>query len=93
MSEEKYELVNNFEANQFEFHIEGSIAKVEYKKKDDKIYLTHTEVPDELEGKGIGSALAHATLEEVSRLDLTLVVLCPFIAKYIDRHPEWQILE
>lgn len=93
MGKEIYHLIDNELENKFEFHFGDYVAKVEYKKKDDKIYLTHTEVPSELEGKGFASALAKAVLEEVSRLNITLVVVCPFIAAYIDRHPEWQILE
>ena len=54
------------------------------------IYLTHTEVPRELEGKGIGSQLVEKTLQDIERQGLRLVPLCPFVAAYIKKHPEWR---
>ena len=52
---ENYELIDNEERHQYEFHIERYVPRIEYiKNKDGVIYLTHTEVPMELGGKGIG---------------------------------------
>lgn len=87
-----YELIDNAESKQYEFHIEGKKAVMEYIKVKDKIYLTHTELPAAFAGKGIGSALVKAVLEEVKRNDWTLVPLCPFVAMYIKKHPEYRAL-
>lgn len=87
-----YELKNNRINKQFEFHIDGLIPKLEYIRAKDRIFLTHTEVPEKLEGQGIGSRLIKAVLEEIERQDLTLVPLCPFVAGYIKEHPEWKKL-
>lgn len=87
-----YELKNNRINKQFEYHIEGHIPRVEYIRAKEKIFLTHTEVPEKLEGQGIASQLVKAVLEEIERQDLTLVPLCPFVAGYIKRHPEWRKL-
>ena len=86
------QLIDNTADKQFEFHVEGSIAKVEYIKAGKKIFLTHTEVPKTLEGKGIASGLVKAVLQKVKEEDLTLVPMCPFVAQYIKRHPEWTAL-
>ena len=85
-------LIDNTDRKQFEWHIEGHTARVEYIIAQEKIFLTHTEVPKALEGKGIASKLVKAVLEEVEKRNLTLVPLCPFVAMYIKRHPEWQKL-
>ena len=87
--ESQYNLIDNAEAGQYEFHIDGLIAKIEYKKKDDKIYLVHTEVPKELGGRGIASALAKQVLEDIEKNGFVLVPRCPFVVSYIKRHPEW----
>ncbi|MBK7410033.1 MAG: N-acetyltransferase [Saprospirales bacterium] len=87
-----YELIDNTEAKQYEFHVGESVARIEYIKVQNKIYLTHTEVPAALEGKGIAGALVKAVLEEIDRQDLTLIPLCPFVAGYLSRHPEWKRL-
>lgn len=88
----KYQIIDNQALKQYEFHIDSHIPRIEYIKAQDKIYLTHTEVPSELEGKGIGSALVKLVLEDIQKKDLTLVPMCPFVAMYIKRHPEWKSL-
>ena len=85
-------VVDNPSAKQYEAKVEDSLARIEYIKAQDKIYLTHTEVPQALEGKGIGSALVLKVLEDIEEKELTLVPLCPFVALYLKRHPEWKRL-
>lgn len=57
MSENQYTLTDNTGEKQFELKTEGGTAVVEYELLGNKIIFTHTEVPKELEGKGIGSKL------------------------------------
>lgn len=85
-------LIDNSEAKQYEMHLDGLMAKIEYIKAKDNIYLTHTEVPKALEGKGIGSLLVKTVLQDIAEKDLTLIPMCPFVAAYIKRHPEWRKL-
>ncbi len=43
---ENYELIDNEEKHQYEFHVEGYVPRIEYiKSLNGEIYLTHTEVP------------------------------------------------
>ena len=54
---ETYPFTDNTEKKQYELHVGNLTPKIEYiKNKNGEIYLTHTEVPSALEGKGIGSA-------------------------------------
>lgn len=86
-----YKLIDNAEKHQYEFHIDGLVPRIEYiLSKNGEIYLTHTEVPSALEGKGVASQLVLKTLEDIERRNLRLVPLCPFVAAYIQRHPEWK---
>ncbi len=87
-----FALIDNEEAKQYEIQIGDSIARIEYIKANDKIFLTHTEVPVALEGQGVASAIVKQVLEEVQKNDWTLVPMCPFVAGYIQRHPEWRSL-
>ena len=87
-----YTLIDNEEKKQYEFHIDGDIARIEYMKAQGKIFLTHTEVPAKFEGKGIGSALIKLALDDIQQKGLTLVPLCPFVAAYINHHPEYNTL-
>lgn len=87
-----YQLTDNELAKQYEFHIDEFIPKIEYIKSNDKIFLTHTEVPRQLEGKGIASSLVLNVLEDIQQKKLRLVPLCPFVIMYLRRHPEWNSL-
>ncbi len=89
----EYELINNEEDRRYEFQIDDVIAKIEYIRSGEKIYLTHTEVPIELEGKGIASLLVKKVLADILEKGLKLVPLCPFVNAYIRQHPEWEVLE
>lgn len=89
MKYEEIPLVNNEAIHNFELHVEGHRAFIDYKQKDDKIYLIHTEVPVELEGKGVASAIVEKTFNYIEENNLKLVPLCVYVASYLKRHPEW----
>jgi predicted GNAT family acetyltransferase len=89
---ESYDLIDNTGKRRYEFHVGAEVPRLEYIRAADKIYLTHTEVPHSLAGKGIGSALIGAVLKDIKRQGLTLIPLCPFVALYLNRNPEWKEL-
>ena len=64
--EADYELIDNEERHQYEFHVDQYTPKIEYiKSTNGEIYLTHTEVPTQLGGKGIGSQLVEKALKDM----------------------------
>jgi len=86
-----YPLIDNMKAKQYELHIDGLIPSIEYIKAQNQIYLTHTELPVEFGGKGIGSAMVGQVLEDIEQKELSLVPACPFVAAYIKQQPEGKI--
>lgn len=91
----QYTLVDNKEFNRFEFRdSEGLLVpRIEYVIAPHGIlYLTHTRVPTELEGRGIASALVGAVFRELERRRVKIVPVCPYIVAYLQRHPEWERL-
>lgn len=60
-----------------------------YKIADGVITFIHTEVPPELGGKGVGSALVKGALDQVRADGLTVIAECPFVKAYIDKHGEY----
>jgi predicted GNAT family acetyltransferase len=60
-----------------------------YKLAPGVITFTHTLVPKELEGRGIGSKLARGALDAARAQGLKVVPKCPFIAGYIGKHAEY----
>lgn len=92
MDTKTFEVIDNELARQFEARIDGHLAKVEYMMGADRIFLTHTEVPPALEGKGIASTLVEKVLQIVETRKLKMVPLCPYVATYLRKHPEWKRL-
>ena len=60
-----------------------------YRHEDGRVVFTHTEVDPVWEGRGVGSALARAALDDVRRTGRHAIPRCPFIAGWIRRHPEY----
>jgi predicted GNAT family acetyltransferase len=83
------EVTDNPALSRYEMAVDGTIAFVAYRRDGDVVALTHTEVPPALSGRGVGSALARGTLDLVRAAGLTIRPLCPFIAAFIARHPDY----
>ena len=81
-------VVDNVEARRFELPVEGLVAFSEYQISKDSIVITHTEVPEGLQGQGIGSTLARGVLNIARERGRMVVPVCPFMASYIRSHPE-----
>ena len=86
---EETDLINNEAGSRFELTIDGHTAFVDYETTP-VLTLTHTEVPEALEGKGIGKILAAKVFAYLQTTGKKAKVLCPFLAAYLKRHPEWQ---
>jgi predicted GNAT family acetyltransferase len=83
------ELIDNKAIHNFELYIDGRRSFIDYKTKDNKIYLIHTEVPAELQGMGIAEALVEKTFNYIEEHRLKLVPLCTYVQLFLKRHPEW----
>ena len=80
---------NNTALHRFELDADGHTAFAYYRLSPGVITFTHTEAPQELSGRGIGSALARGALEIVRSQGLKVVAQCPFISAFISKHPEY----
>ena len=89
MNYDNIELVNNEAIHNFELVVDGHRSFIDYKTRDNKIYLIHTEVPAELEGRGIAVAIVEKALTYIEQKGLKLVPLCAYVQFFLKRHPEW----
>ncbi|HEX9979910.1 MAG TPA: GNAT family N-acetyltransferase [Flavobacterium sp.] len=90
---ENQELIFNEEKKRFELVVNGHTVFIEYiLNKENIMFLTHTEVPRDLEGKGHGRKIVELTLQYIKDHNYTLAPLCSFVAAYLARHPEWKSL-
>lgn len=82
-------IIHNPTLSRFELTLEGHTALLEYTQDGAKLFFTHTEVPAELGGRGLGGALARAGLEFARAEGKKVVPLCSFVASYLTKHPEY----
>ena len=82
------EFIDDPDASRFGLRADGWLAELVYRIRGDRLVLVHTEVPVELEGRGIGGRLVTAAVDRAMRDGLTLVPLCPFARGWLERHPE-----
>jgi predicted GNAT family acetyltransferase len=76
-------------ASRFEMAVGAQLAFVDYRRRGGVLILTHAEVPASLEGRGVGSRLVAGVLDLVRTRGEQVEPRCPFIARYIDRHPTY----
>ena len=78
------------ERSWYEARVDGRRAGIAaYQLQDGVITFTHTVVEDAYEGQGIGGALARTALDDARDRGLAVVPRCPFVASWIDRHPDY----
>ena len=56
---------DNRASHRFELEIDDHVAKAWYRKQGNVVTFTHTDVPDALSGKGVGTRLAKGALDAV----------------------------
>ena len=83
---------NNPGRTRYELEVDGHLAVAVYTLAPGVITFVHTEVPKELGGRGVGTALARGALEDVRRQGLKVVVRCSFIKAFMAKHPEFNDL-
>jgi hypothetical protein len=81
---------DNPAVGRYELFVDGELAGLAvYTLSGDTMTIPHTEVQPRYEGRGLGARLAKFALDDARRRGLRVVPRCPFIAAYIERHPEY----
>lgn len=88
------QVVHNEAERRFEVSLDGKLAHANYVSGSGGkvLVFTHTEVPEEFGGQGIGSKIARFALDYVRENHLRVQPLCPFIRAYIERHSDYKDL-
>jgi uncharacterized protein len=82
-------VIDNPGQNRYEAYVGDELAGfVTYRTRPGVVVLVHTEVYPAYEGHGVGGRLASVALEDLRARGLKVKPLCPFIVRYLERHPE-----
>jgi predicted GNAT family acetyltransferase len=86
-------VTHNPEQNRYEIHVDGILAGFTQAFEDgDVVTFPHTEIFDQFEGQGLASELVTDALDDIRVRGKRVVATCPYVARFIDRHPDYQDL-
>lgn len=83
------DITNNQSEKRFQAAAGKSSGFLYYSYSGSEMTLVHTEVPDELGGRGLGGKLVKFALEYARQQGLKIKAECPFAQGYIKRHEEY----
>ena len=88
------DVIQNQELDRFELVLDGELAGyTEYRLTDRTITFTHTEILGAQREHGLGGRLVREALDQVrEHTDYRVVAQCPFVAKWMSEHPDYQDL-
>ena len=88
MDEPEIAIQHNPAATRFEAVVDGMLCRSDYRLHGDTMMLVHTEVPAQLEGKGIASALVKAAFKHAADTGMDVLPVCSYVRAWVQRHPE-----
>lgn len=85
---ESIAVVNNERRHRFEVARDGEVGFLTYRHENGTIQLVHTEVPESISGHGVAASLASGAFDYARSHGLRVIVICRYVAKWLERHPE-----
>ena len=88
--EDELQVRDNPAQRRYELRLGNSVVgTIRYETEPGAVVLIHTDVDSAFEGRGYGSKLASGALDDIRARGLSVVVSCPFVRSYLERHPEY----
>ena len=92
MDHPKPEVTHNAAARRFEATVDGLVSRCDYRMHGNTMMLVHTEVPPQLEGRGLASLLVRAAFDHARDNGMDVLPVCSYVRTWAQRHPEVQSL-
>lgn len=80
------------DAGRFETSVEGHLCILEFGIDGDVVSMNHVGVPQAVGGRGIAGRLTRHALDWAEGQNLRVRARCPYVERWIERHPEYQRL-
>lgn len=76
--------------NRYEILVDGERAGLTaYRDRGEQRVFYHTEIDDAFAGQGLASRLVQEALTDVRDSGKRIVPVCPYVAKFLQRHEEF----
>jgi len=92
VTDEASEVLHNEATSRFELRVQGQVAFAQYHLIDGVMWITHTETPPPLQGRGLAARVVRAALDHARAQGLKVRPACSYVRAYLRRHPEQQDL-
>ncbi|MCI0617393.1 N-acetyltransferase [bacterium] len=86
------EVIHNEAEDRFETWIDGQLSKLDYMQDGNTMVMTHVGVHPEHRGQGVAGKLTEVALEYAKEKSFRVIPMCPYIATYIRRNPQYEDL-
>jgi hypothetical protein len=84
------EVVDNPARSRYELRDDGHLVGfTEYHERDGALVFPHTVITQPKRRAGYGGTLVRAALDDVRAKGRRIVAECPFVARFVDEHPEY----
>lgn len=83
------EIVDAPDQGRFELRLDGALVSfVDYADLDGRRAFPHTQTYPEFGGRGFGTQVVRAALDEAVASGRSIVPSCPFVRAIVDQHPD-----
>lgn len=76
--------------NRFSVDVDGKTCVLKFALNGDVVSFNSVQVPESVGGRGIAGQLTRHALDWAREQGLKVKPVCPYVAKWIERHPEYQ---
>jgi len=83
---------HNEAASRFELPLQSELSFAKYHLIDGVMWLTHTETPPALRGRGLAAQVVRAAFDHARAQGLKVRPACSYVRAYLRRHPDLQDL-
>ncbi|MGH9920074.1 MAG: GNAT family N-acetyltransferase [Nitrososphaerales archaeon] len=74
--------------HRFVLEQDGHSAELVYRSTGNRLNLVHTEVPEQLRGRGLGGRLVRAAIDLAIAQNLVVIPTCPYAQEWLRAHPD-----
>jgi predicted GNAT family acetyltransferase len=90
ITDARIEVLDNPQRQRFEIHVDGRRAGlILYRLAPGVIRLVHTEIDDAYGGRGLAGVLVRYALDAARTRGLTVLPDCPYVRRWIGKHPDY----
>ena len=79
--------------SRYDLYVDGvRVGFMDYQLRGDTFTALHTEIDPAYGGRGLASRLVTEVLDNVRDTGMALRPVCPFVRRFLERHPEYDDL-